>query len=69
MANGKFEESTDHCDWCSKPKAKTRLCRVRATMGNGWLEPMFLCDMCRKSLHGQYKYVKPVLKKENKNAN
>ena len=69
MVNSKFDERTGRCGWCLRPGVKTRLCRVRFSIDAGWKEPIWLCLTCRRELHGKYKYIKPILKKENKNAN
>jgi len=58
-------EKLGNCDWCLRISAKVRLCQVRASVEDGWQQHVqWLCDKCRKNLHGQYKYIKPGLTQE-----
>jgi len=61
MSNTKSVESKGRCDWCFTPGKNIRLCRINTNFGPEicWLEPLWVCDGCRKVLLRRYEYIKP----------
>ena len=45
------------CKYCYGMKENLRLCRLRASAKDGWQEPLWVCNDCRKYLRGYFKYV------------
>jgi len=58
----KFIERRGVCTYCgrfSHTISNVRRCQIRIFTKADWQMEFWLCDNCRKALHGLYKYIKP----------